>query len=110
MDNETAKYIINYFSHLLTGAESVAIKHTTSLYKLGHPTSNNNALTKAYKEKGWLTEDQNVLDLLKDGYETFELTIANRILNQNPEAVFLNYCPKCGKLARTPQARQCRHC
>lgn len=56
------------------------------------------------------SEDQTVLDLLKDGYEQFELNVANRIVAQNPEKVLSNHCPKCDKLARTPRARQCRFC
>lgn len=31
-------------------------------------------------------------------------------MKEAPEKVFLNNCPKCNKLARTPYARQCRHC
>ena len=110
MDNETAKYIINYFSNLLTGEEKMAVKHTSSTYKLEHSTSENTNLTRIYKSKGWLTSDQTVLDLLKDGYDNFELNVANRILTQNSDKVFLNNCPNCNKLARTPYARQCRHC
>jgi hypothetical protein len=110
VDSETAKYIINYFSNLLTSAERMAIKHTTSTYKLEHSTSDNTKVTRIYREKGWLTADQNAIDLLKDGYDNFELNVANRIINQNPDKVFFNNCPKCNKLARTPYARQCRHC
>lgn len=105
MELETARYLINYFSHLLTGAENMAIKHTTTLYKAGRSISGNAVATKMYREKGWLTDDEQVLDLLKDGYETFELNVAGRILARHPEKVFLNYGPNCGKLARTPQAR-----
>ena len=110
MDNDTAKYIINYFPNLLTVAERRAIKHTASGYKLQHSTSDNISLTKIYKEKGWLTSDRTVLDLLKDGYDNFELNVATRIIEQSPEKVFFNNCPKCNKLARTPYARQCRYC
>jgi hypothetical protein len=110
MDKETAKYIIDYFSNLLTDAERMAIKHATTTYKLEHSTSGNTNWAKIYEEKGWLTSDQSVLDLLKDGYDSFELNVANRIMEQTPEKVFFNNCPKCNKLARTPRARQCRHC
>jgi hypothetical protein len=110
VDNETAKYILTYFSTLLTGAERMAIKHTASSCKLQHSTSDNTSVTKIYKEKGWLTSDQTVLDLLKDGFDNFELKVAERIVSQNPDKVFFNNCPKCNKLARTPFARQCRHC
>jgi ssDNA-binding Zn-finger/Zn-ribbon topoisomerase 1 len=47
---------------------------------------------------------------IKVGYDSFELNVANRIMEQTPEKVFFNNCPKCNKLARTPRARQCRHC
>src|SRR5690606_10209891 len=63
-----------------------------------------------YKEKGWLTDDPKVLELLKDGYDKFELTTAQRIMDESGEQVFLNTCPACDRLTRTPQARQCRHC
>lgn len=110
MESETAKYIINHFSRLLSVEERMAIKHTTSTYKLSNSSSNNTSINRLYRERGWLTSDQTVLDLLKDGYDNFELNVANRILSENPDQIFLNNCPKCHKLARTPYARQCRHC
>jgi len=110
VDNETAKYIINYFSNLLTVAERIAIKHTHSKYILENSTSDNSTLTRVYQEKGWLTSDQTVLDLLKDGYDNFELNVAKRIISQSIDKIFFNNCKKCKKLARTPYARQCRHC
>ena len=110
MNKETARYIINYFSNLLTDEEQMAIKHTSSAFKLENSTSDNTTMTRMYKERGWLTSDQAVLDLLKDGYEIFELNVANRIIEQNADKVFLNNCPRCNKLARTPYAKQCRHC
>ena len=110
MDKETVKYIINYFSNLLSVAEQLAIRHTSTSYKLENSTSNNSNLTRIFKEKGWLTSEQTVLDLLKDGYESFEINVANRILKQYPDKVYFNNCPKCNKLARTPYAKQCRFC
>jgi hypothetical protein len=110
VDKETANYIISYFSNLLTVAERMAIKHTSSVYKLGDVISDNSSLTRVYKKKGWLTSDQTVLDLLKGGYEQFELNVANRILAQSADKVYFNNCPNCNKLARTPFAKQCRHC
>ncbi|WP_199174569.1 hypothetical protein [Flavobacterium sp. 9] len=110
MDTQTAKYIINYFPNLLTDLERKAIRHNSSIYKLENATSHNANLIKVYKEKGWLTSDQNVLDLLGGGYKEFELNVANRILAQNPDKVFFNNCPKCNQLSRTPYARQCRFC
>lgn len=76
MDKDTVRYIMDYFSNLFTTAERLAVQHTTSLYKLQHSTSDNTSLTRIYREKGWLTSDQTVLDLLKDGYDNFELNAA----------------------------------
>lgn len=110
IDQETAHYVLKYFPRLLTLDEGMAIKHAMSLQKLSNSNHDHSTLTKIYQEKGWLSTDQNVLDLLKEGYEQFEVDVANRILAQHPEKVFLNNCPQCGKLARTPQAKQCRFC
>ncbi|QIL38363.1 hypothetical protein G7074_03155 [Pedobacter sp. HDW13] len=110
MDQDTAKYIVTYFSKCLTAEERLAIRHTHSLIKLGldtDPAITPSALN-IYKKAGWLTENKSILNLLKDGYDSFEIRVAKRILNQ--EKIFLNNCPDCGKLARTPSAKQCRFC
>lgn len=39
-----------------------------------------------------------------------EREFAERIAKEFPDRIYLNYCPNCGKLARTPSAKQCRHC
>ena len=51
MDNETAKYIINYYSDLLTVDERIAIKYTSSFYKVENSISDYSKLTRIYKEK-----------------------------------------------------------
>ena len=115
MSNQTAEYIINYFPRLLTDKEQVAIRHIQSLQKLDNSNSDetdeqNLRRTNLYIEKGWLTEDKEVLELLKDGIDQFELNILTRVMNEDADNVYFNNCPKCGQLAKTPQARQCRYC
>ncbi len=61
-------------------------------------------------DKGLISEEPEVKEFLKNGFEEFELSVARRIMKELPEKVFLNNCPKCNKLTRTPFARQCRHC
>ncbi|MEO7715490.1 MAG: hypothetical protein ABIY70_04770 [Capsulimonas sp.] len=46
---------------------------------------------------------------LKDGSNAFLASVAARIVREHGAGV-LNYCPKCGALARTPQSRQCPKC
>lgn len=45
-----------------------------------------------------------------NNYEHFKKTMAEKVLREHGDQVFINNCPKCGRLARTPLAKQCRHC
>jgi hypothetical protein len=58
----------------------------------------------------WLSDDPEVLQLTSDGVQGFAERTANRLLAEQRDAVFLNYCPRCHELARTPKAQQCRFC
>lgn len=109
MDKETASYIINYFTHLLSNEERLAVRHTHSTLKLEGRKDFARAEA-IYRRNGWLTDERPILALLDNGIESFEAQVATRILDEYPDEVFLNLCPNCGKLARTPNARQCRHC
>lgn len=86
--------------------EKLALKYHMYTYK----TEGNPKMRKIMVDRGWISEQPNIKEYLKDGYEEFELSVAKRIMNEASEKVFLNNCPKCNKLARTPYARQCRHC
>ena len=90
----------------MTDNEKLALKHHIHSYK----TSDDPKMRRILINKGWIRTEPEILDFLKDGYDEFELNIARRIITENPEKVFLNNCSKCNKLARTPYARQCRHC
>lgn len=97
-----------YYSHLLTLEEVKALRHYRSTLKLDD--AKDVRLTRMYLKTGWLTDDPLILNYLNEGYIEFTLNCAKRILNTNPEKVYFNLCPKCGGLARTPQAKQCRYC
>lgn len=108
MDKETIRYIIIYFSHLLTETEGKAMRHYSTAYKFHFAIDASSQRVKTAYENGLLSRDPEVLDLLKDGYEAFELSVVQRIMQETPEKVYFNNCPTCGQLARTPYARQCR--
>ena len=105
---EKAGYIMAYYSNLLTLEEAKALKHHRHTYKL--EGENDERRTRMYLKTGWLSDDPLILNLLKEGYTRFTLNCAERILKESPNEVFFNLCPKCGKLARTPTAKQCRFC
>ena len=109
MNIETARYISNYYNQFFNEKENIANRHLNSLFKLnGEPESSSRY--KIYKRKGWITTDEKALELIKNGETEFFINTANRILKKQKEEIFLNNCPNCKKLARTPKARQCRHC
>lgn len=58
----------------------------------------------------WATDDPQVLALLANGKQAFTQALEQRLLTQHPGKVFINRCPKCGGVTRTPKARQCRFC
>ncbi|WP_294314922.1 hypothetical protein [uncultured Chryseobacterium sp.] len=106
MDQEIVKYIIRYFSHLMTEDEIAALKYQMYMYK----SSDNEKQRKIMTEKCWIRQTPETDNLLRNGYEEFEINVAKRIVAQTPEKIFFNNCPDCGKLARTPSAKQCRYC
>jgi len=65
MDKEKANYIVKYFSQFLSENENLAMLHYASTQKLSENT--NSALLKMYEEKGWLSKDEKVIDLLSKG-------------------------------------------
>jgi hypothetical protein len=73
------------------------------------PKSDSNSLVKYSFDLTYGYSDEKVNELCKLGKTKLEETIATRIIENHKNDV-LNYCSECGKLARTPKARQCRHC
>lgn len=106
MDKETAGYIMTYFRNLITDGEDLALKYHVYTYK----SDGNDKLRKIMTDRGWISERPETKEFLKNGYEEFELNAAKRIMKETPEKVFLNNCPQCNRLARTPYAKQCRYC
>jgi|SRR3712207_1156882 len=58
----------------------------------------------------WASNNPRVLELLSKGTEEFFKKVCDRILREHSDAVYLNLCPKCNSLARTPKATQCPKC
>jgi hypothetical protein len=78
--------------------------------RLKSKSRGNPKMEKLLKQKGDLSISETGLELIKNGSENFRLNVAKRILEERANDLFLNKCPKCEFLARTPQSRQCRNC
>lgn len=109
MEQNKIDYILKYYSSLMTNKERVAWKHWSETSKMNHFKDEKKvSRTKLSLERGWMTKDEDILKLLERGIDEFERIVAIRIDKQNK--IKYNYCPNCGKLSRTPKARQCRFC
>ena len=54
--------------------------------------------------------DPSVFGVLAEGKRRFMQQAAARVLARNGSGIFVNRCPACGKIVRTPRAKQCRWC
>jgi hypothetical protein len=114
MDADLALYIISYYPKLMTQEERLAHRHLVTTYKVTGGRSDAAAQDEVRCEHSvrsrWLSDDPAVIRLAADGLEAFRLRVAERILREHREQIFLNYCPQCGGLTRTPKAKLCLHC
>ncbi|MCA8831595.1 hypothetical protein [Hymenobacter pini] len=112
MEADVTEYLIKYYSSLLTDTEHLALKHLQHNEKLlvNGDADSRERMREMYLRMNWLTNDARVLTLLQDGQEMFIQRAAQRIYAENGGEQLLNRCRACNRLARTPQARQCRYC
>jgi hypothetical protein len=104
---ELIDYIFEYCREHWTEAETKANRHHFGSFKVGDNPSE--ARAKIFKDK-FLTDDADALALLKNGFQQFAINTATRVYGQHADELNLNLCPECGKVARTPKAKQCRFC
>jgi hypothetical protein len=114
MDAQKAGYVLRYYRQLLTVPERLAHRHLMATAKATHGRTDTVAQREAengsHPAQKFLSNDPNVLLLASDGLTSFVLRTAQRILDEHGTEVAFNCCPRCGALAKTPKARQCRSC
>jgi hypothetical protein len=113
MNPNFAAYVVRYYGRFMSAQEHLALRHLMAAQKATQGRSDKSAQEEARGRNslsGLLSEDPAILELARDGIEAFEERTARRILAEHGDDIFLNYCPRCGALAKTPDARQCRFC
>jgi hypothetical protein len=109
MDSYMIDYILSYYSRFETQIEKAAMIHHEAIEQLRFRNLSSDSLIFQMLNKR-ISTDNNVLQLLENGYELFRSQTAKRIFNEHKNKIYFNYCPNCKKIARTPQAKQCRFC
>jgi hypothetical protein len=105
MDN-TVKYLLNNYSNLLTEDEwriKIYLMMIEKFNKNDHNTSK-------YGEFISRLPKELVNKYLNDGVDSFYSRIKERLLSEEKEKIYLNYCQKCGKLPVSPKSKQCLSC
>ena len=105
---ELLLYILDYCGSYMTKDERSATMHYQANERLEY--WNRIGFKKFQNQEVYLSTDENVLKLLANGYENFKVTVSTRIWNEHKDELKLNLCPKCNKIARTRDAKQCRFC
>ena len=104
--DELTHYIFHNYSSLMTIAEKGAYKALMIERKAEHSSDG----MKTHLRVRFGSSDPEVVRLLDGGAREFLIITKNRILRDHPDKIVLNRCPKCGALARTPQACLCPSC
>ena len=102
-DGHLTWYVINYYGGLMTRAEALAYRTFLVDEKVRHGYA-------PEPLEDLRTTDPEALSLMHEGIEQFARRVRDRILREHRDRVVLNTCPKCGGLAMTPRAQQCRWC
>jgi hypothetical protein len=118
MDTAKVGYVFRYYGHLMTECEQKAYQHLAGTAKAtrGRTAVDAQAEARAGTQREFqhfrelLSDDPRVLLVAHDGFPAFALRTGQRILEEHPDQIVFNCCPRCGGVARTPTARQCRHC
>jgi hypothetical protein len=105
---ELTRYVWAHLAHLLSRFEQTVGRAAFAREKVaasGSPT-----LSLALGELWGRQGDPEVEAALSAGPESFRRAACRRVLAERGGEVIINRCPRCGRVVRTPAARQCLWC
>jgi hypothetical protein len=105
--DELTHYIFHNYFPLMTLAEKMA--HRALMFASKGERSNSDEM-KIRMRRHFQSTNPEALALLDKGAREFFIATRNRVLRDHSKEIFLNHCPKCGALARTPKASLCPAC
>jgi hypothetical protein len=108
MSEELKKYLLEQCRDWMLPEEIRALRRI-GLTEHGEQITREITLKEFKMEKLYGFSDANTNTLVELGEERLKLKIAKRLLKDSGDEI-INNCPKCGLLARTPRAKQCRYC
>jgi hypothetical protein len=104
---ELTNYIWNHFPHFFTPAEA---RVRLAVHAQQKAAIGSEAMAKLIRRRHGLDEDPIVRAELAEGADAFRRRAATRVLTDHRAEVFVNRCPRCNRVVRTPKAQQCLWC
>src|ERR1700761_9268938 len=114
MELDRAHSTVRHYNDFMTSRERLAERHLFATSKIASGRTDDSAQEEAGGSskpiRDLLSTDPKVKQLAAGGWDAFALRTAERIYREHRDEIFVNECPRCGKLAKTPKAKQCPHC
>lgn len=107
-DDTLTQYVWNNYQHLFTRLEQLGVKAILVEEKASN--ASNLKIAKLLRDKWGDENDPEVLASLSNGVDIFRQRVRDRVLNEHTDQVFINRCPNCERIVRTPRAKQCLWC
>ena len=102
-------YVFKHFHHLMTPLERRTIEYTTPIIK----DSDHWKVKRLYgflEDRDGHVPDEEVIAAFTIPYATRKEIAIDRLISTCTDRIFVNRCPECNRIARTPTARQCMWC
>lgn len=110
-ESELCRYIWDHCSALMTDFERRVGRAILGRWKAARTAEDGSLkLAKMLAERWGHVGDPEIDAALAEGAEAFRRRVCRRILADNPDWVFVNRCPQCGRVVRTPRSQQCFWC
>lgn len=108
IDDDLTRYVLDYYQHLCTETEQLALRVLNLRLKAEH--AENPLIQRKLAEVRGFAHDIAVQELIACGRIPARRAIRERLLRDHEDEIFLNYCPQCTALCRTPKAQMCVQC
>jgi hypothetical protein len=107
-DVELTRYVWHYFMSLMTDFER---RVGGAIFGRGKAAASASPQMRRWLSQRWgHVGEPDIEEALADGAEAFRRRVRDRILSEHRSDVFVNRCPRCERVVRTPTARQCFWC
>lgn len=107
-DSELTKYVWNNYQHLFSRLEQLGAKAVMAEDKANSASSL--AMADLLRKKWGAENDPEIVAALSEGTEVFQRRVRERVVRECGESLFINRCPACDRILRTPRAKQCLWC